>query len=877
LASVPSPIQQRDHHQEEEEYDRQCFEENAGASDSENEDDVVDNINTEGAVHPSREDRKLSCEENDVANLNGFVEVKKEDLGDNESWCYGAPPGWKPPTAPADWKPTALKKDEPKFEEIDNPGEWTLFNYRPKCNTKGKYLRHQLPTGVCPVDESTGKRTCAGWEFHYKGWKRDEEEDLVFREGAKRGNMFPEHRKGSLDQNLLKRVGLNEARMRNLNGDPDALFFYNLLLPLHQINKAKGVEPVPDDPRQPFYCLVAKYTNLYALGELELGTGYGHNFETTNAAELLQWDGVLVMDGVRGGSKGAMLRRFDNYPDSASYDPHIAKAFTKTRWLELKRCVKLCNNLTVPKKGQEGYNPAYKYDLIFDTIIKNVNAFTLYANPDQCGDETSFAQQGFGEPGTRLLYYVRGKPNITKGMQTVIVSDVDWIRPRAYLHRHKKHPKLFTQQGPNEVRLLWESQLLPLCQHDNTIMGRAIFNQKPPIAWDNFFSGDDIMEYAASQGFGLTMTCRRDRLPKDVPREYFHNKKVLVNERTRASRFEHPIVAIKKHGQSVMQFTSFQSTSSCNFASVNALNQCGLYAHTKARGRGAHKKQWAIEMNEARDLYLNTYGVIDRMDHLIKNCNMKYRSWKYWHAGMIHGKALAVVIAYDFYLEACTGNLFKEWEVEKPVSFYRFREVLAHQMLAYSPTNRNYPGDEAMRACTKQRKRERVTSSMMSTDSSSKTTSSLSSTSNLTTTSGINKAKLDMAGTRLCGFLDELLQHERAIVALKNKAHQVCHCCGKPAYHFCSLCPDKPALHIKHNDGKNSCFLHYHNTSSFGSWKEDFKWTGAKRKNWEHPDEATLAETSREMKRLHHAIVNDSKATVRAPIVRDSTWPSTSI
>jgi len=308
------------------------------------------------------------------------------------------------------------------------------------------------------------------------------------------------------------------------------------------------------------------------------GSGYGHSFEPTNAAELLRWDGVLVTDGVRGGSKGAILRRFDNYPGSKSYDADIAKAFTKSRWLELKRCVKLCNNLTAPKKGQEGYNPAYKYDLIFKTIINNVNAFSLYANPDQCGDETSFGHQSFGEPGAGLIFYVRNKPTITKGMQTVIVSDVDWIRPRAYLHRHKLHTKLFNTQGPNEVRLLWETQLLPLCQHDNVLLGRALFQVKPHITWDNFFSGDEIMEYAADNGFGLTMTCRRDRFPKNVPKEHFHNKKVQVNKRTRSARFEQPIFAIKRKAQSVMQFTSFQSTSSCNFASVNALNECALYA-----------------------------------------------------------------------------------------------------------------------------------------------------------------------------------------------------------------------------------------------------------------------------------------------------------
>ena len=62
-----------------------------------------------------------------------------------------------------------------------------------------------------------------------------------------------------------------------------------------------------------------------------------------------------------------------------------------------------------------------------------------------------------------------------------------------------------------------------------------------------------------------------------------------------------------------------------NIATVNAINSCGLYAHTRERGRGAKKRKWAIEMNEARSLYLQTYGAIDRLDHLIKNCNMHYR------------------------------------------------------------------------------------------------------------------------------------------------------------------------------------------------------------------------------------------------------------
>jgi len=213
-------------------------------------------------------------------------------------------------------------------------------------------------------------------------------------------------------------------------------------------------------------------------------------------------------------------------------------------------------------------------------------------------------------------------------MQTVIVSDVDRIRPRAYIHHHKCHSEKAKQQGPNEVMHLWEDVLLPMCLPNNKFRGRPLFREKPHMTWDNFYSGDNIMEYAHDQGFGFTCTVRRDRLPKGIPSKYWHKEKTNSTWRPKAARFLQPIFAIKQRYddvQSTMHFISFQSTSSCNFACVNALNSCGLYAKTKFRGCGRMKRQWAIEMNEGRDLYLNTYGTIDRMDHLITNCDMGYR------------------------------------------------------------------------------------------------------------------------------------------------------------------------------------------------------------------------------------------------------------
>ena len=49
---------------------------------------------------------------------------------------------------------------------------------------------------------------------------------------------------------------------------------------------------------------------------------------------------------------------------------------------------------------------------------------------------------------------------------------------------------------------------------------KKLYSQMPHSTWVNPFSGDNIMDYAGEHGFGLTMTCRRDQLPKDVPITY---------------------------------------------------------------------------------------------------------------------------------------------------------------------------------------------------------------------------------------------------------------------------------------------------------------------------------------------------------------------
>jgi hypothetical protein len=79
-----------------------------------------------------------------------------------QSGLYEAPPGWSPPHAPNDWSPTVNKnKGEPLSEDVDNPGGWSSYTFRPMFKQRGgKYICHAMPAGAspAPVNAVMGKR-----------------------------------------------------------------------------------------------------------------------------------------------------------------------------------------------------------------------------------------------------------------------------------------------------------------------------------------------------------------------------------------------------------------------------------------------------------------------------------------------------------------------------------------------------------------------------------------------------------------------------------------------------------------------------------------------------------------------------------------------
>ena len=630
----------------------------------------------------------------------GFILAKKEVVKSSGGMLSEDELLGKVASPPDDYERKAKKdSSEPDFEEVDNPGNWNDFIFRPiydkVVSTQGaagrntnkaeyKYKYHELPTGCTPVPaDANGKRITGGWEFFYNGWNTNRDRDKI-RSGSSEHNLFPKDRKSSLDVELLKKLGMTKEHVIGgrvdspRTNDPDALFFLQLLLPIID-PKLSGI---PNDPRQAFYTEVTRYSNLYKY-QAGIGNGYGHAVKEADVHEYVRFDGCIIRDGVRGGA-GAMYRMWNK--ESSNADVFAMKSMSLERWHQLKRIYKLCNNDTVPKRGKAGYDPCYKYDYIYNTLVNNVIALTLRAEMDLSGDETSWAHGGFGESGAGVIGRIMNKPGVSKGGQTCIVSATHRIRPYWYQHRHRFTPRYggggFNAEGPAEVRTCLDSLEKHVVGY-LTIPGepvmKKIFVLPPHITWDNYFSGEAVCSYAGSKNMGLTTTLRRDRLPAGIKSKYLHKKKTDSSPRTKVARYVQPVIAVKNCGTHDIVLTSFQSTSSCNIISVNGFSSNRNFIEARQRGRKKGKRFYVIEQNMARLLYLKTYSRIDSIDHMIKNCRLKYTCWKYWHAPVNHGKALALTVAYDMYLECAEGELDPTWKC-RPVDFHTFRDVCSRQM-----------------------------------------------------------------------------------------------------------------------------------------------------------------------------------------------------
>ena len=131
---------------------------------------------------------------------------------------------------------------------------------------------------------------------------------------------------------------------------------------------------------------------------------------------------------------------------------------------------------------------------------------------------------------------------------------------------------------------------------------RNLFHYNPPTTVDNCFVTDSVLDWDGNEVLVIIVTNARNRLPKDTKPFYLHKEKANATmKHTKATRFFEPIVAVKNDLRGFQRvYVSFQSTSSWNIASANALNEHTNFVKLHKKGRVNHKRQLVIEMKIAR-------------------------------------------------------------------------------------------------------------------------------------------------------------------------------------------------------------------------------------------------------------------------------------
>jgi hypothetical protein len=117
------------------------------------------------------------------------------------------------------------------------------------------------------------------------------------------------------------------------------------------------------------------------------------------------------------------------------------------------------------------------------------------------------------------------------------------------------------------------------------------------------------------------------------------------------------------------------------------------------KGKRNQKRTCGVEMNEARETYLKMCSANDKIDQMLLGWDVKYKSWRWWHAPMKHAKAIAMSMAYSLYPQRAEGSVDSDWKVV-PVSGPRFRQKISLQMVQYRSSNFQYPGDAKMQKAT---------------------------------------------------------------------------------------------------------------------------------------------------------------------------------
>ncbi len=309
---------------------------------------------------------------------------------------------------PDDWIPTINRyKGEPLFEDVGNPGGWSLYTFRPMFEPRGgKYICHAMPAGMVPVpiNSVTRKIEEGGYEFFYQGWKQENpiREDCRF--GATREEVFPTDRDIKLDVTFIKKKGLSKQRMEQCT----ALFFYQLLLPIVD----PAMSGIDGDTRMGYHKDVVRNNNMHAFGVKNRGGTHRHVFCPTTAEELLVWNGIVCHNINTIIAESWMMNH------SNMFDQEIIEVMHFRQWININACLKQNEFWTEQERTDKGYDPTQKYRLVWDVMTCNMNQLIDKGGLDVTMNETTRPNSSYAD----VQGHLQGK-KIDKGGQPVLLLD----------------------------------------------------------------------------------------------------------------------------------------------------------------------------------------------------------------------------------------------------------------------------------------------------------------------------------------------------------------------------------------------------------------------------------------------------------------------
>ena len=322
-------------------------------------------------------------------------------------------------------------------------------------------------------------------------------------------------------------------------------------------------------------------------------------------------------DGINGRDNNSNIYKSCNPRHESQHSTLIKNTMGIRHFMDIKGALKLSCHHEEKKKGEVNFNPSGKYRLIWDVMTANVGHYLKHGGLDlslslnkTSRPSASYADMQGSIQGTKFL----------KGGQHCIVVDVRSKYIYGWTPRHSLFPKkaAFTHQGPMEVKRM-VGILTPLVKGHTQDEGdnrRQLLEEKPCLTMGNHFSDNHVDGYLGLNGWKTCHTTQQGHLLKRLREHFHHIREVEVGQRSKAARFEHPIVAVKEFpaedGKEAHRTThvSFQSTGSTHITAVNALDNVDIYVRRREKGQGATKQIWDIEMNEIREFYLNSYGYI---------------------------------------------------------------------------------------------------------------------------------------------------------------------------------------------------------------------------------------------------------------------------